>query len=108
PWRSVPPRALVLDLVWLVPALPLAGFLILVFGGRKLGEPLAGWFATLMCGGAFAAAVTVYIGLLGKPEHERQFQQVLFDWLPVGGLKVQLGFLVDPLSMTMALFLTGL
>jgi NADH-quinone oxidoreductase subunit L len=97
----------VLELVWLIPALPLAGFLVLVFAGRKLGEPLAGWFATLMCGGAFAATVAVFVGLLDKPEEQRQFQQVLFDWLPVGGLKVQLGFLVDPLSVAMALFVTG-
>ena len=95
------------ELVWLIPALPLFGFLVLVVFGRKLGEPLAGWFATLMCGGAFAAAVAVFIGLLGKHEEERQFQQVLFDWIPVGNLKVQLGFLVDPLSITMALFITG-
>src|SRR4051812_26592430 len=60
-----------------------------------------------MCGGAFAATVVVFIGLLGKSAHERQFQQVLFDWLPVGSLKVQLGFLVDPLAITMALFITG-
>jgi NADH-quinone oxidoreductase subunit L len=97
----------VLELVWLIPALPLAGFLVLVLGGRRLGEPLAGWFATLMCGGAFAATVVVFFGLYDKPEQQRQFQQVLFDWLPVGGLKVQLGFLVDPLSITMALFITG-
>jgi NADH-quinone oxidoreductase subunit L len=96
-----------LELVWLIPALPLFGFLVLLVAGRKLGEPLAGWFATLMCGGAFAASVAVFIGLLNEPEHERHFQQVLFDWLPVGNLKVQLGFLVDPLSITMALFITG-
>ncbi|MEY2420065.1 MAG: NADH-quinone oxidoreductase subunit [Acidimicrobiaceae bacterium] len=95
------------ELVWLIPALPLFGFLVLLVAGRKLGEPLAGWFATLMCGGAFAASVAVLIGLFNEPEHERQFQQVLFDWLPAGSLKVQLGFLVDPLSITMALFITG-
>ena len=96
-----------LELVWLIPALPLFGFLVLMVAGRKLGEPLAGWFATLMCGGAFAASVIVLVGLFNEPEHERQFQQVLFDWLPVGNLKVQFGFLVDPLSITMALFITG-
>ena len=95
------------ELVWLIPALPLFGFLVLLVAGRKLGEPLAGWFATLMCGGAFAASVVVFVGLFNEPEHERRFQQVLFDWLPVGNLKVQLGFLVDPLSITMALFITG-
>jgi NADH-quinone oxidoreductase subunit L len=97
----------VLDLVWLIPALPLFGFLVLVVAGRKLGEPFAGWFATLMCGGAFAASVVVFAGLFDQPADQRQFQQVLFDWLPVGSLKVQLGFLVDPLSVTMILFITG-
>ncbi|HEV3226883.1 MAG TPA: NADH-quinone oxidoreductase subunit L [Acidimicrobiales bacterium] len=96
-----------LDLVWLIPALPLFGFLVLVVAGRKLGEPFAGWFATLMCGGAFAASVVVFAGLFDQPADQRQFQQVLFDWLPVGSLKVQLGFLVDPLSVTMILFITG-
>ena len=95
------------ELVWLIPALPLFGFLVLLVAGRKLGEPLAGWFATLMCGGAFAASVVVFAGLLGMDAEERRFQQVLFDWLPVGSLKVELGFLVDPLSVTMALFITG-
>src|SRR3954467_10655567 len=95
------------ELVWLIPALPLAGFLLLMVFGRRLGEPIAGWVATVMCGGAFAAACVVFAGLMGKHEEQRQFQQVLFDWLPAGGLKVQLGFLVDPLSVTMVLFITG-
>jgi NADH-quinone oxidoreductase subunit L len=97
----------VVELVWLIPALPLAGFAVLVVAGRKLGNPLAGWFATLMCGGAFAASAVVFFGLLDQPVGERHFEQVLFDWLPVGGLKVDFGFLVDPLSITMALFITG-
>ena len=41
------------ELTWLIPALPLAGFLLLVAFGRRLGEPLAGWLATLMVGGSF-------------------------------------------------------
>ena len=34
------------ELVWLIPALPLAGFMFLVAFGRRLGEPFAGWVAT--------------------------------------------------------------
>ncbi len=30
------------DLVWLIPALPLAGFLFLMVFGRRLGEPASG------------------------------------------------------------------
>jgi NADH-quinone oxidoreductase subunit L len=96
-----------LDLVWLIPALPLAGFLVLLVLGRRLGEPLAGWIATLACAGAFVATLIVFAGLLGEPGEERHFTQTLFTWLPVGGLTVDLGFLADPLSITMALFVTG-
>ena len=34
-----------MDLIWLIPALPLLGFVTLVFAGRRLGDPVAGWFA---------------------------------------------------------------
>jgi NADH-quinone oxidoreductase subunit L len=96
------------DLVWLIPALPLAGFLLLVVFGRKLGEPAAGWLATLVMFAAFAATVVVYIGLLGNSADHRQVVQTLFTWVPAGGLTVDAGFLVDPLSIAMSLFITGI
>ncbi|HSL56388.1 MAG TPA: NADH-quinone oxidoreductase subunit L [Acidimicrobiales bacterium] len=96
-----------LDLVWLIPALPLAGFVTLVLLGRRLGEPAAGWLATAAMAGSFAASVAVFIGLVDRPGDERFFTQTLFEWVPVGGLSVDAGFLVDPLSITMALFITG-
>ncbi len=96
-----------LELVWLIPALPLAGFLVLTLAGRRFGEPAAGWLATALLGGSFAATVAVFVGLVDLPGEERVFSQVLFEWLPVGGLTVDVGFLVDPLSVTMALFITG-
>jgi NADH-quinone oxidoreductase subunit L len=97
----------VLDAVWLIPALPLAGFLILLVAGRRLGEPVAGWVATAMCIASFIASVVVFAGLLGEDEEGRQFTQTLFEWVPAGGLRVDVGFLADPLSITMALFVTG-
>ena len=96
-----------LDLVWLIPALPLAGFLVLLVAGRKLGEPASGWLATLMSGGAFVVTVVMFFALLGEDEHHREHVYNLFDWLHVGGFQVDVGFLLDPLSVTMALFVTG-
>ncbi len=96
-----------LSAVWLVPALPLLGFLTLALVGRRLADPLAGWFATSVMAGSFAAAVTTFVGLIGRSEHERQFVFHLFSWIPSGDLTVDAGFLVDPLSVTMALFVTG-
>jgi NADH-quinone oxidoreductase subunit L len=97
-----------LDLTWLIPALPLAGFLVLLVAGKRLGEPLAGWLATAAVGGSFVASVVVFAGLVGEPESSRSFSQVLFEWVPAGGFSVDVGFLADPLSMTMCLFITGI
>ena len=95
-------------LIWLIPALPLAGFAFLLFFGKRLGEPLAGWLATAAVGGSFLATVGVFLTLHGKGEENRQLTQSLFDWIPVGGLHVDVGFLADPLSITMCLFVTGI
>src|SRR4051794_12206140 len=75
--------------------------------GRRLGDPKAGWLGTAMVAGAFAVAILVFIGLYQRPDEQRVFTQVLFDWVPVGGLHVPLAFRVDQLSITMALFVTG-
>jgi len=97
----------VLDLVWLIPALPLAGFAIILLFGRRLGDPKAGYLATLMCSAAFVVTVGIFFDLLSKPAEERQHVYRLFSWVPVSSLKVDLSFLVDPLSITMCLFVTG-
>jgi NADH-quinone oxidoreductase subunit L len=96
-----------LDLVWLIPALPLLGFLTLLVAGRKLGEPFAGLFATAMVGGSFVVTVAVFFGLLDREEEERAVVQTLFEWIPAGGWQVDVGFLADPLSIAMCLFVTG-
>ena len=97
------------ELVWLIPMLPLLGFLILLITGHILGEPRAGWVATAFAGASFIATLIVLVGLLGKDSHAggRSYEFVLFEWLPAGSLKVEAGFLLDPLSITMALFVTG-
>ena len=95
------------DLVWLIPAFPLAGFLILTFGGRRLGEPGAGWLATGAMAGSFLATVGVFLEMSGRDGHDRRSVTTLFEWVPAGDLTVDVGFLADPLSLTMCLFITG-
>ena len=96
------------ELVWLVPALPLLGFVGILLFGRRLGEPGAGVFATLMTASSFVVSVLVYLDLLSRTAEERHETVILFSWIPVGGLHVDMGFLADPLSITMALFVTGI
>ena len=97
-----------LDVVWLIPALPLTGFLILVLFGRRLGEPKAGFLAAAMCGGAFIVTALTFFDMLSKNAEERSHVVSLFSWIPVGSLQVKMAFLADPLSITMALFVTGI
>ena len=85
--------------------LPLLGFLLLVGGARKLGEPGAGILAALAVGGAFVGALCAFVGLLGLDGHGRAVTVTLFEWIP--SVDVDFALLVDPLSVTMALFVTG-
>ncbi len=96
-----------LDLVWLIPAFPLAGFALLLVAGRRLGEPRSGWVATLAMVGSFAATVGVVVDQLSHDEHHRRSVTTLFSWVSAGDLSVDIGFLADPLSLTMCLFITG-
>ena len=97
-----------LDLVWLIPALPLGGFLLILLFGRILGEPRAGFIATAMTASSFLVTVGVYLDLLSRTAEERHHVVTLFSWLPVGSLQVDMALLADPLSVTMALFVTGI
>ena len=96
------------ELVWLIPAFPLLGFLVLLVAGRKLGKPGADIFATLMMGGSFLSAVAVFAGLVDRNESDRFYELTLFEWIPSGDFSVDVGFLADPLAITMTLFITGI
>jgi NADH-quinone oxidoreductase subunit L len=95
------------DLAWLIPALPLAGFAVLLVLGRRLGDPLAGWVATLALAASFVVTALVFAGLLDRAGEERRVVDEAFTWLPAGALQVKAALLLDPLSLTMALFVTG-
>ena len=96
-----------IDLVWLIPAFPLLGFVTLICIGRMTGEPASGWLATLAMAGSFLSSLIVFIGMLAEESDNRQQVFTLFDWIPAGDFKVEIGFLADPLSLTMCLFITG-
>jgi NADH-quinone oxidoreductase subunit L len=94
-----------LDLVWVVPALPALGAALLLLFGRRLGEPKAGWLATGLMALAFAWSVVMLLAL--RDVEPRTHTVDLFTWFPTGGLQVEFGFLADPLSITFILFVTG-
>ena len=94
--------------LWLLPAFPLVGALVLMVFGRRLGEPHSGWFAAAMPIASFLVTVSVYFDLLSRSSEERHEVITLFSWIPVGALHIDVALLADPLSITMALFITGI
>jgi NADH-quinone oxidoreductase subunit L len=96
-----------MNAAYFILALPLAGFLILLAFGRKLGEPRAGWVATLAAALSFVSVVSVFFSLLGRSADERSVDKMIWAWVPAGGLHVDFALQLDPLSITMALFITG-
>jgi NADH-quinone oxidoreductase subunit L len=97
----------VLDLVWLVPALPLFGAAVLLLFGKRIGEPIAGWIGSTTLALSFLCSLAVFGALRDVSPDHRQHVVDLFTWLPSGGLKVEFGFLADPLSVAFILFVTG-
>jgi NADH-quinone oxidoreductase subunit L len=92
-----------IDLLWLVIALPLAGSLFLHFFGRYVREPLSGWLASAAIGGAFAIAVVAALPFLQGGEEATTI--ALWEWMPAIGASFEL--LWDPLAALMTLVVTG-
>jgi NADH-quinone oxidoreductase subunit L len=92
---------------WLVLAFPLAGSLICAFGWRVLPGRTAGWIATTAVGLAFLNAIGAFVMLLDEPTAARQLTSSLYDYASASGLDIQLGILVDPLSVFMCLIVSG-
>lgn len=86
--------------------LPLLGFIILGLGGRFMRRPAIltiGWGA---CGLAFLLAAINFIIML-RTTGPRASDLILYSWINAGSFSVNFGALLDPLSMTMLLVITG-
>src|SRR4051794_17008565 len=96
-----------LDLAWLIPAFPAFGAVVLLLFGKRIGEPKAGWFATAMMALSFVCSVIAFFALRSLTPEARSNVSQGFTWIQSGTFRVDFRFLVDPLSSTMTLFVTG-
>src|SRR3954470_5722925 len=97
----------VFHLTWLLVALPAASAAVLLLGGRRTN----GWGHLLGCAtpiAAFVIAVAEFFALIGRDGGQsRQIDQHLFSWIPVAGFQADANLLLDPLSLTFVLLITG-
>ncbi|GAB3211433.1 NADH-quinone oxidoreductase subunit L [Marinactinospora thermotolerans] len=91
---------------WLLIAFPLAGAAILLLGGRRTNG-WGHWLAIAMSLAGFAWAVLALVQLLGLAPQERSRSAHVYEWFSVGAFTVDVNLLIDPLSITFALLITG-
>ncbi|MCS7054376.1 MAG: NADH-quinone oxidoreductase subunit L [Ignavibacterium sp.] len=96
------------ELIYLTVVLPLIGFLINgIFGSRIKNEKIIGIIGSGTIGISFLITLFAFFETLALPVEQRQLIITLFTWLKVGGLDVSFSYLVDQLSLVMALIVTG-
>ena len=96
-----------LELIWLVPLLPLTGVIINGLLGIRFPKNVTGILGCLSVFGSFVVSCGAFWELLQLPAAQRVKEVVLWQWIPCGDLTVNLGFLVDPLSIVMLLTVSG-
>jgi len=98
------PATGVLKASWLLLAFPLFGALVLLVGGRRTDR----WghlLGVAMPVASFVYGVIAFFTLLG--DAHRSQDQHLYNFIQVGGLQVSQGVLIDQLSISFVLLITG-
>jgi NADH-quinone oxidoreductase subunit L len=93
------------SLLWLIPLLPLLGFVINGLGRNTFSKSLIGFIGSGVIFASFVLSVVLFFELNGSAE--KQVNVALFDWISAGNLHIPLSFLYDPLSSIMLLIITG-
>ncbi|MGA9870995.1 MAG: NADH-quinone oxidoreductase subunit L, partial [Rhodococcus sp. (in: high G+C Gram-positive bacteria)] len=95
-----------MNAIWVLPALPLFGAVVLLLGGRRT-DHRGHLLGTAMSALAFAASVVLFYGMLGRDSEDRAVSETLFSWVPVADLQVDFGLRLDQLSVCFVLLITG-
>lgn len=92
------------ELIWLIPALPLAGALILILTKGDLPRPVAGVIGSGSVG--LAAIVTVMIALDFISNGKQPVREVMWTWMSVGDFTQEFAFYLDSLTVVFIFVIT--
>ena len=94
------------NFAWLIPALPLFGFLFSIFLGNKLSKNVVASVASLAVLLPFILTVSIFIPFISAVDSE-PIRILLGEWIHIGKLSVNYSFQLDQLSLMMMLVITG-
>ena len=90
------------QLYLLVPAVPLVASIVVGLWGRRLPRAAAHWITILAVAFSFVASVVIYRDVLAG----NTFNGDVYTWAVTGGVKMAIGFLIDPLTAIMLIVVT--
>ncbi len=94
------------QVLWLVPALPLLGFLVLAIAGRYFSRPLTAIIGTASVGLSALVSLLIGVSFLSNGLQNSAFTQTLWTWISVGNFTPAIAFHLDALSLIMILVVT--
>jgi NADH-quinone oxidoreductase subunit L len=92
---------------WVCLLAPLAGALAITLAGQRISRRTAGWISTLTTFVAFGGALVAFFGLWATDPADREQVSTAYTWLAAGDFEVELQILLDTLSSTMMLIVSG-
>jgi len=92
--------------IWLIPALPTAGFLVLALFGAKLPRKLTAVIGAGSVGLAAGATFCTALCYLRHPPDAGSIKEMLWTWIDVGALEVGFSLSLDALSLVMIFVVT--
>lgn len=96
-----------LDLAWMIPALPFGAFLALTLAGRRLGRPAVAALGTAPVGLSALISIGVMVSLRSLSPSKPAYTQTLWTWVHSSGFQASVSFLLDPLSLVMTVVVTA-
>ena len=94
------------NFLFLIPALPFSGFLILALAGRRLTKTVAAFVGVGSVGMSALLAVLMAIEFISNPPQGNTVTQTLWTWMQFDGYSPAISFTLDPLSLLMVLVIT--
>ena len=94
------------DLLFLIPALPFAGFFVLALLGRRLRKGTVALVGAGSVGVSALLAVLAGIRFVTDPPAGNAFSQSLWTWMRFDGYAPAVSLILDPLSLVMVLVIT--
>lgn len=93
------------DIAWLIPIIPAVAFPVIVFLTRRF-ELLSALIAIFAIAGSFVLSVGVATEVFSQGISMEKPFEAAYNWLNVGPLNIEFGWLIDPLSAVMLLIVT--